>query len=1478
MATQNGNNVNGNGVVHYDDMAALSAALTGGIVNPQTGQGMPYDDPSRSAVAVYGGRLDRESLNITFEKYGLLRKVVCNIPRAATYRWGEPTIAKGSNSKLDELVAAINTLPIETSLHTYTGVKKGFLEAMKAAFLTGNAGLVLQVDDGLMLDQELDLKKVRSLKGLWLMNRWQLVPDLQSFTLFKKTSHFRVQDGQQLGEGYQGQNRIHRSRVLWFRGSEAVDDYESNRHQGCDASILEPLMESFNLFLAGVKGAGRMIADFDFYVHAIDGLLAKLEANPVKAQAAIAARMAINRQRRSINRDMVIDKEHEAITNVSRTVAGYSDLLQHCKDFLLASADYPAELLYGEFPTGLNAPSTESGSRQTWNDTIAQAQEDKLSDNIIRLNKVICAAKDGPTQGQEIKGLGWKWHVLYESSPEENATLQNTFATMVSTLNGIDPRVAMAMIVSGWGGERFSQEINFPPELVKALEEKIKQDPSQQPEPDTSALQGGDQPPADAPPDGNQPPEDEQAQQDQSIADDILRDRTLLDSADARLDDATPAKRIVHWHGFKLGLQYQPFDKRHGKVLPVAYGHIRNTKGADGMACDCYVGSNLESDRVFEITQLVDGQFDEHKYMLGFDSMDDARATFLKVMPATMFGGIQEVGLTGLNAYRLDSDVHLDASRPELIAKATEKNKGLPTGKKFKTFGATNAAIAEFVGEGIAQPATTAKTAAKPKGGTKGGKYQTSKTSSAIATAIAKKTGADPEAIEKDLRGKIQKAIDKTRREAKKAGKEPTDKELRAAARVVVQKEATSAIASARGEGKPQEKPKEEKGNGSKVSGRTAKTGTESGSSTGSDEKAQKSEAKSAKTVAASVAPKAEITDRAEFNTAFKAWQPDIKTVDLHAGIATHRKDVDLLQSRIDKTKAAPSDGKIRIQQISKNGLPESLSLSNTEAVSLFEKQKAEAQKRIAKLQQQAPKKAIADDARLVAASSIYTDLKDSLKDKRNQAGGIKGADGEMKAAYTYRQEKDHIYLDYLVTSPHNLLEGSGSTKGAGTQAVANIIQKSIEAGKGGKVKLMALEDAMRFYKKIGFEHEGGEEGNEHMTLSPEAAKTFLEKIGHPSTTSAKAAGEKQAKPPKAEKADKPEVAAKPEKKARSAQPKAPAPVAEKPAAEKVTRSAKAKQVEAKQVEEKPIEAEKAATKATVQSGKQGYEQLAKTLSPTNVYLRKLAIAQDKGEFAIDRAKVDDYITKSIERESLSPEGLERDKAFQKKKTAAAKELSPSLSDTEAAALGFYLNGQSYDAQNRVLRNDPTIRQTEGGAKYLDYGKEGRLPIKNLDAYSDAYREHYVKPLQGISETNIATVAALSKLPSVTHGQLSQDIKGLKEDDPLKRYIDIKDMGSFLEKYKPGNEIVERAFTSTTAQQKPPRSEASVFADAANVEMRIAYKKQNSAAKYVDHIHKQAENVAYGEVLFPPMTKFRVKSVIPPKNKRGKHIIEMEEI
>jgi Inorganic Pyrophosphatase len=110
-------------------------------------------------------------------------------------------------------------------------------------------------------------------------------------------------------------------------------------------------------------------------------------------------------------------------------------------------------------------------------------------------------------------------------------------------------------------------------------------------------------------------------------------------------DDDTPIKRTIFWKGFEIGLQYQPFDLRHEKLLPCGYGEIVGTNGQDGMALDCYVGSDLESDLVFVVDQLnaATGEFDEHKLFIGFD--DDAatiKDLFVSLMGQERFGGIRE--------------------------------------------------------------------------------------------------------------------------------------------------------------------------------------------------------------------------------------------------------------------------------------------------------------------------------------------------------------------------------------------------------------------------------------------------------------------------------------------------------------------------------------------------------------------------------------------------------------------------------------------------------------------------------------------------------------------------------------------------------------------------------------------------------------------------------------------------------------------
>ena len=60
------------------------------------------------------------------------------------------------------------------------------------------------------------------------------------------------------------------------------------------------------------------------------------------------------------------------------------------------------------------------------------------------------------------------------------------------------------------------------------------------------------------------------------------------------------------------------------------YGYIRRTEGADGDKIDVFVGPNPGSERVFVVDQVdEDGNFDEHKVMLGFTDQDQAEMGYL---------------------------------------------------------------------------------------------------------------------------------------------------------------------------------------------------------------------------------------------------------------------------------------------------------------------------------------------------------------------------------------------------------------------------------------------------------------------------------------------------------------------------------------------------------------------------------------------------------------------------------------------------------------------------------------------------------------------------------------------------------------------------------------------------------------------------------------------------------------------------------
>lgn len=476
-------------------MAIHLDGIIGTLSNAVTGLGDAQYDPTQNFTLrlMPGNGMSREEQSEAVRQFGLLRKVVTTIPKAATAQWGEVALAEGDRKQIDAIARAMQKLPGRTLTRRMTGARKAFQLAMIDAFRSGNAGIVMDVDDGRDISEPIDLKNIKSLRKLYVMDRWSIQPDLIASS---GLTHYTIT---QISGMYTQRifGRVHHSRVLWLAGAEA-DDLSRQYNGGCDDSILEGVMRAFILYLSGIEGAARMIQDYDVFVHKIQGLMndfglcggndfsATAGGGSATASAGdkLLQRLRLNQRSRSMFKGYVIDKDAEELGTVTRSAGGYSDLVDTVKGFLQASTEYPPAILFGEFSSGLDSSGKSQEEKQLWNETIGQVQVEKLDHLLIGsiegddpspgLLQIICLAKDGPTKGRLPESLGWKWREVYPPGPGDQADLEQKRAQVAQTLAGLDPNFGPQAILSHYGGQEYSPDITLSPEYRKSLEEAVK--------------------------------------------------------------------------------------------------------------------------------------------------------------------------------------------------------------------------------------------------------------------------------------------------------------------------------------------------------------------------------------------------------------------------------------------------------------------------------------------------------------------------------------------------------------------------------------------------------------------------------------------------------------------------------------------------------------------------------------------------------------------------------------------------------------------------------------------------------------------------------------------------------------------------------------------------------------------------------------------------------------------------------------------
>jgi hypothetical protein len=118
--------------------------------------------------------------------------------------------------------------------------------------------------------------------------------------------------------------------------------------------------------------------------------------------------------------------------------------------------------------------------------------------------------------------------------------------------------------------------------------------------------------------------------------------KTNANPSDAQKEAGNYAKGTVKWNGLNVAIETPKGAVRKGMAkiggkmrewsvkMQDHYGYIKRTEGADGDQVDVFMGPNPKSEDVYIIHQndLHTGSFDEHKAMLGYDSLAEAMSAY----------------------------------------------------------------------------------------------------------------------------------------------------------------------------------------------------------------------------------------------------------------------------------------------------------------------------------------------------------------------------------------------------------------------------------------------------------------------------------------------------------------------------------------------------------------------------------------------------------------------------------------------------------------------------------------------------------------------------------------------------------------------------------------------------------------------------------------------------------------------------------
>lgn len=435
--------------------------LDGALINVLTGLGTARD--RNEAIGVKRSRILSESaVDALYEQSWLIRRIVEKLPQQGTRSGWDLSVGDETSSRmkkqLDDVVGWTEKLHLRQAL----------AQAATFSRLYGGGAIVVIADDRTPIDRPLNLQRLRTIHGLYPIDRWRLYPaagwsgigEPESYWFWTQADRdlqkLNEQAGNKqvtsagLGLNDATQVEIHSSRVIRIEGLPCSWRSQQER-QWWGVSVVDLVWDVFKRYETGQQSAADILHDFDLVVHKLPGLANMLAAG---GEDKLRQRLQANALARSTIGAYLLN-DNEELTNFTRSAAGIADILASLKSEITGASGLPHTLLWGESPSGLGADGRSE--QAAFGNEVADWQAQHLKEPLRRIYELVMACSDGPWKG---KAPPDDWEITfrptYTPTDDEQAELRQKVAAADSQYitNGVlqPNEVALAR----FGKPRFS--------------------------------------------------------------------------------------------------------------------------------------------------------------------------------------------------------------------------------------------------------------------------------------------------------------------------------------------------------------------------------------------------------------------------------------------------------------------------------------------------------------------------------------------------------------------------------------------------------------------------------------------------------------------------------------------------------------------------------------------------------------------------------------------------------------------------------------------------------------------------------------------------------------------------------------------------------------------------------------------------------------------------------------------------------------